>query len=53
MMFTGFSEETIQFFLDLKFHNNTTFFHEQHDRYVSCVQQPFYEMIADLAPDML
>ena len=52
-MFTGFSEETIQFFLDLKFHNNTTFFHEQHDRYVSCVQQPFYEMIADLAPDML
>ena len=52
-MFTGFSEETIQFFLDLKFHNNTTFFHEQHDRYVSYVQQPFYEMIADLAPDML
>ncbi len=51
-MFTGFTEETIQFFLDLKFHNNTAFFHEQHDRYVSYVQQPFYEMIEDLAPYM-
>ena len=52
-MFTGFTEETIQFFLDLKFHNNASFFHEQHDRYIECVQRPFYEMIEDLAPDML
>ena len=49
-MFTGFTEETIQFFLDLKFHNNASFFHEQHDRYIECVQRPFYEMIEDLAP---
>ena len=52
-MFTGFTEEAIQFFLDLKFHNNASFFHEQHDRYIECVQRPFYEMIEDLAPDML
>ena len=52
-MFTGFTEATIQFFLDLKFHNNTVFFHEQHDRYTEDVQHEFYEMIEDLAPDML
>lgn len=38
--------------MDLKFHNNTDFFHEQHDRYVETVQTPFYEMIDELAPDM-
>ena len=52
-MFTGFTEETIRFFLDLKFHNNAAFFHENHDRYVEEVQHVFYEMIEDLAPDML
>ena len=52
-MFNGFTEETIQFFLDLKFHNSTTYFHEQHDRYVRDVQRPFYQMIEDLGADML
>jgi uncharacterized protein (TIGR02453 family) len=52
-MFTGFTEETIQFFLDLKFHNNADFFHGNHDRYVEVVQTPFYQMIEDLAPYML
>ena len=52
-MFTGFTENTIQFFLDLKFHNNATYFHENHERYVEDVQRVFYEMIEDLAPDML
>ena len=52
-MFTGFREETIDFFLDLKFHNNTSFFHENHDRYVEVVQKPFYQLSDDLAPDML
>lgn len=51
-MFTGFTDETIQFLLDLKFHNNSTYFHEQHDRYVETVQTPFYELINDLADDM-
>ncbi len=52
-MFTGFTEQTIQFFLDLKFHNNTEYFHQEHGRYVADVQQPFYEMIEELAPAML
>lgn len=51
-MFTGFSEDTISFFLDLKFHNNATYFHENHDRYVEVVQRPFYEFIEDLGPAM-
>lgn len=51
-MFTGFTDETIQFFLDLKFHNNTPYFHENHHRYVETVQTPFYEMISDLGEDM-
>ena len=52
-MFSGFSDETVQFFLDLKFHNNTSYFHDHHDRYIDSVQKPFYEMIEELAPDML
>ena len=52
-MFTGFTDETVHFLMDLKFHNNTEFFHTQHDRYVDAVQKPFYEMIEDLASDML
>ena len=51
-MFTGFTDETIQFLLDLKFHNETAYFHEHHDRYVETVQTPFYELITDLADDM-
>ena len=51
-MFNGFSDETVQFLLDLKFHNNSEFFHQEHERYVETVQTPFYEMIDALAPDM-
>lgn len=52
-MFSGFPEETIQFFLDLRFHNNAQFFHEEHNRYLRDVQKPFYEFIGELAPAML
>jgi len=51
-MFQGFLDDTVQFLIDLKFHNNSTFFHENHDRYVESVQVPFYEMIEELAPQM-
>jgi uncharacterized protein (TIGR02453 family) len=51
-MFTGFTDETVQFFLDLKFHNNSEYFHDNHDRYVEAVQTPFYEFIEDLGPAM-
>lgn len=51
-MFTGFTDETIRFFMDLKFHNYTDYFHQEHDRYVETVQSLFYEFIDSLAPDM-
>ena len=51
-MFTGFTDDTLQFFLDLRFHNYTDYFHAQHDRYVETVQQPFYCLIDSLAPTM-
>lgn len=49
-MFTGFPEETTLFFLDLRFHNNSAYFHEHHDRYIQQVQQPFYAFIEEMAP---
>ena len=52
-MFSGFTDETIRFFLDLKFHNSTEWFHAHHDEYVQVVQQPFSGMIEALGPDML
>ena len=51
-MFSGFTDETIRFFLDLKFHNNTEYFHANHDRYIEMVQKPFYEFIEELGPTM-
>jgi uncharacterized protein (TIGR02453 family) len=51
-VFTGFTDETVEFLMDLKFHNNTEYFHANHDRYVAAVQQPFYAFIEDLAPTM-
>lgn len=52
-MFTGFSDETVRYFLDLRFNNNISFFHASHDRYLESVQKPFYELINDLSPLML
>ncbi len=51
-MFGGFTDETVQFFLDLRFHNYTDYFHAEHERYVETVQQPFYELIGDLGKEM-
>ena len=51
-MFTGFSDETIQFFLDIRFHNSVEYYNENKERFVQHVQQPFYALIADLVPTM-
>lgn len=51
-MFNGFTDDTVQFLIDLKFHNSTSYFHEHHERYVNDVQRPFYELIDDLSHDM-
>lgn len=52
-MFTGFTDETVRFLMDLRFHNYAEYFHANHDRYVEEVQQPFYRLIEDLAPAAL
>ena len=51
-MFTGFPEETIRFFLDIRFHNDAAFFNENRERYRQDVQAPFYAFIEELAPAM-
>ena len=51
-MFTGFPEETLQFFLDIRFHNNNTYFNENRERFRQDVQEPFYAFINELAPAM-
>ena len=52
-MFPGFTQDTVQFFLDLRFHNEVPWMHAHHDEYVAKVQQPFYQLIAELSPAML
>lgn len=52
-MFTGFPEDTLQFFLDIRFHNNTQYFHENHERYRQDVQAPFYALIEELMPYLI
>ena len=49
-MFTGFPEETLRFFLDLRFHNSAAWFHENRERYEQFVRDPFYALIGDLVP---
>ena len=52
-MFPGFTQDTVQFFLDLRFHNEVPYMHARHDDYVRQVQQPFYQLISELSADML
>ena len=52
-MFTGFPEETIRFFLDLRFHNNSAFFEENRERYRQEVVAPFSAFIEEIGPAML
>ena len=53
MMFTGFPEATIQFFLDIRFHNSIDYFEENRARYERDVKAPFEAFIQELAPAML
>ena len=53
IMFQGFPEKTIPFFLDLRFHNDSTWFHAHYSEYESAVRKPFYELIETLAPTAL
>ncbi|MEA5014221.1 MAG: DUF2461 domain-containing protein [Candidatus Limiplasma sp.] len=52
-MFRGFPEETIRFFLDIRFHNETSYFKAHEDVYRQYVKGPFFSFINALAPTML
>ena len=49
-MFEGFPEETIRFFLDIRFHNDIAYYKAHEDEYVRYVKQPFFDFINALAP---
>lgn len=52
-MFNGFGEETIRFFLDLRFHNDKSFMDANRERYYRQVRAPFYAWIEAMTPCML
>ena len=49
-MFTGFPEETIRFFLELRFHNEATFFNAHRDEYERSVREPFMVLFRQWRP---
>ena len=49
-MFTGFPEETVRFFLELRFHNEASFFEAHRKQYEDYVRKPFYDFIEAMAP---
>ena len=49
-MFSGFPEETIRFFLGLRFHNDASYFNAHRDEYEAYVKEPFFQFIRSMAP---
>jgi len=49
-MFQGFPEETIRFFLDLRFHNEVPWFHAHREEYESYIREPFRNFIEAMTP---
>lgn len=52
-MFQGFPEETIRFFLDLRFHNEVPWFHAHREEYEAYVREPFRAFIEAMSPTVL
>ncbi len=48
-MFQGFTDETFEFFMAIKFNNNMEFFHSNHDWYMRAVRKPCIELAAALS----
>ena len=51
-MFQGFSDETFEFFMAIRFNNNTDFFHANHDWYMRAVRKPCLALAEALGPTM-
>lgn len=52
-MFSGFTDETFQFFAAIRFNNNPEFFHANHDWYERAVREPLKDLAADLGETVL
>ena len=52
-MFPGFPEETVRFFLDLRFHNETSWFHAHREAYEAYVRKPFSAIIEAMTPTVM
>jgi uncharacterized protein (TIGR02453 family) len=52
-MFEGFPEETVRFFLELRFHNEASYFNAHRDEYERHVREPFYAFIEAMASTVL
>lgn len=51
-MFQGYSDETFEFFMAIRFNNNTDFFHSNHDWYKRAVREPSLALAEALGPTM-
>jgi len=49
-MFQGYNDETFEFFMAIKFNNNTDFFHSNHDWYLRGVRGPSLALAEALSP---
>lgn len=49
-MFQGYSNETFEFFMAIRFNNNRAFFQENRDWYLRAVREPSLALAQDLAP---
>ena len=48
-MFQGYSNETFEFFMAIRFNNNRPFFQDNRDWYLRAVREPSYALAQDLA----
>lgn len=49
-MFQGYNDEPFEFFMAIKFNNNTDFFHSNHDWYLRGVREPSLSLAEALGP---
>lgn len=49
-MFQGYTDETFEFFMAIRFNNNKEFFHGSHDWYLRAVREPSLALAEALAP---
>lgn len=53
MAFAGFTEEAFRFLLDIKFHNDRTWFEANREVYLRALQDPCLALAEELAPTLL